>query len=180
MNWRAGLRLKQLIGFAYHLMLVNQLLAGRRLQEIEAAILAAAALAAHHGDDVARVADAEGIAGELLYPPDEIFYDYSLEAWIETLVVTLIETLVVTLIETLVVTLIEPLVATLIETLVADRKCHGIGINHYLATIEKIAVNPIHYHPVALFQMRRETPGGHREDSECIGSHRPYQEQRQA
>ena len=165
-------------------MLVNQLLAGRRLQEIEAAILAAAALAAHHGDDVARVADAEGIAGELLYPPDEIFYDYSLEAWIETLVVTLIETLietlVATLIETLVVTLIETLVATLIETLVVDRKCHGIGINHYLATIEKIAVNPIHYHPVALFQMRRETPGGHRKDSECIGSHRPYQEQRQA
>ena len=129
------MRLKQLIGFAYHLMLVNQLLAGRRLQEIEAAILAAAALAAHHGDDVARLADAEGIAGELLYPPDEIFYDYSLEAWIETLVVTLIETLV----------------ATLIETLVADRKCHGIGINHYLATIEKIAANPIHYHSVAFF-----------------------------
>ena len=128
-------------------MLVNQLLAGRRLQEIEAAILAAAALAAHHGDDVARLADAEGIAGELLYPPDEIFYDYSLEAWIETLVETLIETLVVTLIETLVTTLIE----TLIETLVADRKCHGIGINHYLATIEKIAANPIHYHSVAFF-----------------------------
>ena len=68
----------------------------------------------------------------------------------------------------------------ILAPLVAERKCHGIGINHYLATIEKIAVNPIHYHPVALFQMRRETPGGHREDSECIGSHRPYQEQRQA
>ena len=121
-------------------MLVNQLLAGRCLQEIEAAIFAAAALAAYCGDDVARLADTEGIAGELLYPPDEIFYDYSL----------------------------------------AERKSHGIGINHYLATIEKIAVNPIHYHPVALFQMRRETSGGHREDSECIGSHRPYQEQRQA
>ena len=133
------MRLKQLIGFAYHLMLVNQLLAGRRLQEIEAAILAAAALAAHHRDDVARLADAEGIAGELLYPPDEIFYDYSLEAWIETLVVTLIEPLVATL------------VVTLIETLVVDRKCHGIGINHYLATIEKIAANPIHYHSVAFF-----------------------------
>ena len=153
------MRLKQLIGFAYHLMLVNQLLAGRRLQEIEAAILAAAALAAHHGDDVARVADAEGIAGELLYPPDEIFYDYSLEAWIEPLVATLIETLVATLIEplvatlieTLVATLIEALIATLIETLVVDRKCHGIGINHYLATIEKIAANPIHYHSVAFF-----------------------------
>ena len=92
-------------------MLVNQLLAGWRLQEIEAAILAAAALAALRGDDVARLADTEGIAGEFLYPPYEIFYDYSL----------------------------------------AERKCHGIGINHYLATIEKIAVNPIHYHPVALF-----------------------------
>ena len=92
-------------------MLVNQLLAGWRLQEIEAAILAAAALAALHGDDVARFADAEGIARELLYLPDEIFYNY----------------------------------------LLAERKCHGIGINHYLATIEKIAVNPIHYHPVALF-----------------------------
>ena len=150
------MRLKQLIGFAYHLMLVNQLLAGRRLQEIEAAILAAAALAALHGDDVARLADAEGIARELLYPPYEIFYDYSLAAMVETLA------------------------AALVEALVAERKGHGIGINHYLATIEKIAVNPIHYHPVALFQMRRETPGGHREDSECIGSHRPYQEQRQA
>ena len=137
-------------------MLVNQLLAGRRLQEIEATILAAAALEAYCGYDVARLADAEGIARELLYLPDEIFYDYSLEAWITTLI------------------------ETQTETLIAERKCHGIGINHYLATIEKIAVNPIHYHPVALFQMRRETPGGHREDSECIGSHRPYQEQRQA
>ena len=108
-------------------MLVNQLLAGRRLQEIEAAILAAAALAAYRGDDVARLADAEGIARELLYLPDEIFYDYSLEAWIATLI------------------------ATLIEALVAERKGHGIGINHYLATIEKIAANPIHYHSVAFF-----------------------------
>ena len=104
-------------------MLVNQLLAGRCLQEIEAAIFAAAALAAYCGDDVARLADAEGIAREFLYLPDEIFYDYSLEAWI----------------------------ATLTETLVAERKCHGIGINHYLATIEKIAANPIHYHSVAFF-----------------------------
>ena len=137
-------------------MLVNQLLAGRRLQEIEAAILAAATLAAYRGNDVARLADTEGIAGEFLYPPDEIFYDYSLAAMVETLA------------------------AALVEALIAERKGHGIGINHYLATIEKIAVNPIHYHPVALFQMRRETPGGHREDSECIGSHCPYQEQRQA
>ena len=108
-------------------MLMHQLRAGRRLQEIEAAILAAAALAALRGDDVARLADTEGIAGELLYPPYEIFYNYLLAAMVETLA------------------------ATLVEALVAERKCHGIGINHYLATIEKIAVNPIHYHPVALF-----------------------------
>ena len=125
-------------------MLVNQLLAGWGLQEIEAAILAAAALAAYCGDNVARRIDAERIARKLVYPPDEIHHEY------------------------------------ILAPLVAERKCHGIGINHYLATIEKIAVNPIHYHPVALFQMRRETPGGHRKDSECIGSHRPYQEQRQA
>ena len=96
-------------------MLVNQLLAGRCLQEIEAAILAAAALAAYCGDDVARLADAEGIARKLVYPPDEIHHEY------------------------------------ILAPLVAERKCHGIGINHNLATIEKIAVNPIHYHPVALF-----------------------------
>ena len=125
-------------------MLVNQLLAGWGLQEIEAAILAAAALAAYCGDNVARRIDAERIARKLVYPPDEIHHEY------------------------------------ILAPLVAERKCHGIGINHYLATIEKIAVNPIHYYPVALFQMRRETPGGHRKDSECIGSHRPYQEQRQA
>ena len=124
-------------------MLVNQLLAGRCLQEIEAAILAAAALAAYCGDDVARLADAEGIARKLVYPPDEIHHEY------------------------------------ILAPLVAERKCHGIGINHYLATIEKIAVNPIHYHPVTSFQLRRKTSGGHREDSECIGSHHPHQEQRQ-
>ena len=108
-------------------MLVDNGFSFRRAHEIEAAILAAAALAALHGDDVARVADAEGIARELLYLPDEIFYDYSLAAMVETLA------------------------AALVEALVAERKGHGIGINHYLATIEKIAVNPIHYHPVALF-----------------------------
>ena len=125
-------------------MLVNQLLAGRCLQEIEAAILAAAALAAYCGDDVARLADAEGIARKLVYPPDEIHHEY------------------------------------ILAPLVAERKCHGIGINHYLATIEKIAVNPIHYHPVASFQLRGKTSRRHREDSEGIGSHRPHQEQRQA
>lgn len=39
--------LEQLMGFAYHLVLVDELLAGWSSQEIEAAILAAAALAAY-------------------------------------------------------------------------------------------------------------------------------------
>ena len=125
-------------------MLVNQLLAGWGLQEIEAAILAAAALAAYCGDNVARRIDAERIARKLVYPPDEIHHEY------------------------------------ILAPLVAKRLNHCIGVNHHIAPIEKIAVNPIHYHPVASFQLRRKTPGGHREDSECIGSHRPYQEQRQA
>ena len=137
-----SLRLEQLVSLAYHLMLVNQLLTGWRLQEIEAAILAATALAAHRGDDVARRIDADRIARKLLYPTDEISYEYFL------------------------------------APLVAKRLNHGIGINHHFATIEKIAVNPIHYHPVASLQLRRKTSGGHREDSEGKSSHHPHQEQR--
>lgn len=135
-------RLKQLIRLAYHLMLMHHLLPGRRFQQIEAAILAATALAAHRGDDVARRIDADRIARQLLYPTDEISHEYFL------------------------------------APLVAKRLNHGIGINHHFATIEKIAVNPIHYHPVASFQLRRKTSRRHREDSECIGSHHPHQEQR--
>ena len=136
-------RLKQLIRLAYHLMLVNQLLAGRRLQEIEAAILAAAALAAYCGDNVARRIDAERIARKLVYPPDEIHHEYFL------------------------------------APLVAKRLNHGIGVNHHITAIEKIAVNPIHYHPVASLQLRGKTSRRHREDSEGKGSYHPHQEQRQ-
>ncbi len=64
--------LKQLVSLAYHLMLMHHLLPGWRLQEIEAAILAATALAAHHRDDVARRIYANRIARQLLYPADEI------------------------------------------------------------------------------------------------------------
>ena len=138
------LRLKQLISLAYHLMLVHQLLPGRRLQKIEAAILAAATPAAYHGDDVARRINANRIARQLLYPTDEI----SLSNYL----------------------------AALVAALIRD----GIPEHNHFATIEKIAVNPIHYHPVACFQLRRKTSGWHREDSEGKGSHRPHQEQRQA
>lgn len=132
-------RLKQLIRLAYHLMLMHHLLSGRRFQEIEAAILAAAALAAHHRNDILHRIDANRIARQLLYPTYEISLSNYLAA------------------------------------LIRD----GITEHNHIATIEKIAVNPIHYHPVASFQLRGKTSRRHREDSEGIGSHRPYQEQRQ-
>ena len=133
-------RLKQLIRLAYHLMLVHQLLPGRRFQQIEAAILAAAALAAHRRNDILHRIDANRIARLLLYPTYEISLSNYLAA------------------------------------LIRD----GITEYNHIATIEKIAVNPIHYHPVANLQLRRKTSRRHREDSEGKGSHHPHQEQRQA
>lgn len=133
------LRLKQLIRLTYHLMLMHHLLPGRRFQQIKAAILAAAALAAHRRNDILHRIDANRIARQLLYPTDEISLSNYLAA------------------------------------LIRD----GIPEHNHFATIEKIAGNPIHYHPVASFQLRRKTSRGHREDSEGIGSHRPHQEQRQ-
>ncbi len=60
------------MGFAYHLVLMDELLAGWRLQEIEAAILAAAALAADGWNDELHGVDAQRIARELLYPAYEM------------------------------------------------------------------------------------------------------------
>ena len=134
------LRLKQLIRLAYHLMLMHQLLPGWCLQEIEAAILAAAAPTAYHRNDILHRIDANRIARQLLYPADEISLSNYLAA------------------------------------LIRD----GIPEHYHLAAIEKIAVNPIHYHPVASFQLRGKTSRRHREDSEGKGSHHPHQEQRQA
>ena len=135
--------LEQLVSLAYHLMLMHHLLPGWRLQEIEAAILAAAALAAHRRNDILHRIDANRIARLLLYPT----YEISLSNYL----------------------------AALVAALIRD----GIPEHHHIATIEKIAVNPIHYHPVASLQLRRKTSGGHREDSEGKGSHHPHQEQRQ-
>ena len=67
-----SLRLEQLVSLAYHLMLVNQLLPGRRLQKIEAAILAATAPAAHRRNDILHRIDENRVARKLLYPADEI------------------------------------------------------------------------------------------------------------
>ena len=63
---------KQLVSLAYHLMLMHHLLPGRRFQQIEAAILAAAALAAHRRNDILHRIDENRIARQLLYPTDEI------------------------------------------------------------------------------------------------------------
>ena len=128
-------------------MLMHHLLPSWRLQEIEAAILAATAPAAHRRDDILHRIDADRIARQLLYPTDEI-------------------------------SLCDEFTG-LILTLILNRSKHGICEDNHIATIEKIAVNPIHYHPVASFQLRRKTSCGHREDSEGKGSHRPHQEQRQ-
>lgn len=72
--------LEQLMGFAYHLVLMNELLAGWRLQEIEAAILAAAALAAYGWDDELHGVDAQRIARKLLYPAYEMRLEDALAA----------------------------------------------------------------------------------------------------
>ena len=64
--------LKQLIRLAYHLMLMHHLLPGWCLQEIEAAILAATALAAHRRNDILHRIDENRIARKLLYPADKI------------------------------------------------------------------------------------------------------------
>ena len=53
-------------------MLMHHLLPGWGLQEIEAAILAATALAAHRRNDILHRIDENRIARQLLYPTDEI------------------------------------------------------------------------------------------------------------
>ena len=78
--------LEQLKGFAYHLVLVDELLAGWRLQEIEAAILAATALAADGWDDELHGVDAQRITRKLLYPA----YEMRLEDALAVLVLGLV------------------------------------------------------------------------------------------
>ena len=78
--------LEQLMGFAYHLVLVDELLAGWRLQEIEAAILTAAALAADGWNDELHGVDAQRIARKLLYPA----YEMRLEDALAVLVLGLV------------------------------------------------------------------------------------------
>ena len=79
-------KLEELMGFAYHLVLMNELLAGWRLQEIEAAILAAAALAADGWNDELHGVDAQRIARKLLYPAYEMRLEDALAALVLGLV----------------------------------------------------------------------------------------------
>ena len=67
-------------------MLMHHLLPGRRFQQIEAAILAAATLAAHRRNDILHRIDANRIARLLLYPT----YEISLSNYLAALVAALI------------------------------------------------------------------------------------------
>lgn len=136
------------MGFAYHLVLMNELLAGWRLQEIEAAILAAAALAADGRNDVSLPAHANRIARHLLNDSDEIGFHPAphIRAF---------------------------LLPTRIFRLRSNETLYGIGKNYRLATVKNIAVNPVHYHSVALLQLGRKPTFGHRIDSEYIGADAP-------
>ena len=129
-------------------MLVNQLLTGRRLQEIEAAILAAAALAADGRNDVSLPAHANRIARHLLNNSDEIGFHPAphIRAF---------------------------LLPTHIFRLRRNEALYGIGKNYRLATVKNIAVNPVHYHSVTLLQLGRKPTFGHRIDSEYIGADAP-------
>ena len=130
--------LKEFVSLAYHLMLVYELLSSPRSpDEIEAAILAAASLAALGRDDVAQRIERNRIARHLLYPTDVVSLGDDFAA--------------------------------------LDN--HRIDEDDDVASPEIIAVHPIHYHPVALFQLGRQTSLGHREDSESKCAHSPSQEQ---
>ena len=129
-------------------MLMHELLSSPRSpDEIEAAILAAASLAAHGRDDIAQRVERNRIARQLLYPSDKV----SLYGDFTALVLILL------------------VLALQIRIL----NNHRIGEDDDVASPEIIAVHPVHYHPIALFQLWRQTSLGHREDSESKRAHAP-------
>ena len=129
-------------------MLVDNDFSLRRAHEIEAAILAAAALAAYGRNDVSLPAHANRIARHLLDDSDEIGFHPAphIRAF---------------------------LLPTHIFRLRSNEALYGIGKNYCLATVKNIAVNPVHYHSVALLQLGRKPTFGHRKDSEYIGADAP-------
>lgn len=130
-------------------MLVDNGFSLRRAHEIEAAILAAAALAADGRNDVSLPAHANRIARHLLDDSDEIGFHPAphIRAFL--------------------------LLLTRIFRPRSNEAVYGIGKNYRLATVKNIAVNPIHYHSVALLQLGRKPTFGHRIDSEYIGADAP-------
>lgn len=130
-------------------MLVDNGFSLRRAHEIEAAILAAAALAADGRNDVSLPAHANRIARHLLNNSDEIGFHPAphIRAFL--------------------------LLLTRIFRLRSNEALYGIGKNYRLATVKNIAVNPVHYHSVALLQLGRKPTFGHRKDSEYIGADAP-------
>lgn len=130
-------------------MLVDNGFSFRRAHEIEAAILAAAALAADGRNDVSLPAHANRIARHLLDDSDEIGFHPAphIRAFL--------------------------LLLTRIFRPRSNEALYGIGKNYCLATVKNIAVNPVHYHSVALLQLGRKPTFGHRKDSEYIGADAP-------
>ena len=130
-------------------MLVDNGFSFRRAHEIEAAILAAAALAADGRNDVSLPAHANRIARHLLADSDEIGF-HPAAPHIRAF-----------------------LLPTHIFRLRSNEALYGIGKNYCLATVKNIAVNPVHYHSVTLLQLGRKPTFGHRIDSEYIGADAP-------
>ncbi len=113
-------------------MLVDNGFSFRRAHEIEAAILAAAALAADGRNDVSLPAHANRIAiRHLLDDSDEIGFHPAphIRAF---------------------------LLPTHIFRLRSNEALYGIGKNYCLATVKNIAVNPVHYHSVTLLPAGEE------------------------
>ena len=166
LNVKLGLRTKQensslfvlhlseeLVSLAYHLMLVYELLSSPRSpDEIEAAILAATSLAAYGGDDVAQGVERNRIARQLLYPSDKV----SLHSYFAAQVLIL-----------------QVLILLVLALQIRILDNHRIGEDDDVASPEIIAIHPVHYHPIALFQLWRQTSLGHREDSESKRAHAP-------
>ena len=130
-------------------MLVDNGFSFHRAHEIEATILAAAALAADSRNNVSLPAHANRIARHLLDDSDEIGFHPAphIRAFL--------------------------LLLTRIFRLRSNEALYGIGKNYRLATVKNIAVNPVHYHSVALLQLGRKPTFGHRIDSEYIGADAP-------
>ena len=131
-------------------MLVNELLTSGGTHKIVAAILASASLAANGRNHILILANLDSIARHSHYPTDEVFLLPSRVG----------------------VPHLYRLACVARHHRVA-LQLDGIGKNHHVSSLENIAVNPIHYHSVALLQLRGKPSCGHCEDSESVGSDCP-------